>query len=69
MNSNDKNWELTRLKESKKKASGGEILFHFILVILSAGLWLIPMGLYFGFRSLHNQSVDKKFKKLVKEKK
>lgn len=68
MNSNDKHWELTRLKESKKKTSGGEILFHVILVILSAGLWLIPMGLYFGFRSLHNQSVDKKIKKLVKEK-
>lgn len=68
MNSNDKNWELTRLKESKKKTSGGEILFHLILVILSAGFWLPVMGLYFGFRSLHNQSVDKKIKKLVKEK-
>jgi len=67
MNSEDKLWELNRLKESKKKASGGEILFHLILGILSAGLWLVPMGLYFGFRSLHNQSVDKKIKKLVKE--
>jgi len=68
MNSEDKLWELNRLKESKKKASGREILFHLILVILSAGLWLVPMGLYFGFRSLHNQSVDKKIKKLLKEK-
>lgn len=67
MNSNDKHWELTRLKESKKKTSGGEILFHLILVILSAGLWLIPMGLYFGFRSMKNQDIDKKIKKLVKE--
>lgn len=68
MKSEDKLWELNRLKESKKKASGGQILFHLILVILSAGFWLVPMGLYFGIRSLHNQSVDKKIKKLVKEK-
>jgi len=67
MNSNDKLWELTRLRESKKKASCGEILFHLMLVILSAGLWLIPMGLYFGFRSMKNQEIDKKIKKLVKE--
>lgn len=67
MKSEDKHWELTRLKESKKKTSGGEILFHLILVILSAGFWLPVMGVYFGFRSLHNQNVDKKIKKLVKE--
>jgi len=67
MSSNDKLWELTRLRESKKKASGGEILFHLMLVILSAGLWLIPMGLYFGFRSMKNQEIDKKIKKLLKE--
>ncbi len=67
MKSEDKNWELTRLKESKKKASGGEILFHLILVILSAGFWLVPMGLYFGFRSMRNAEIDKKIKKLVKE--
>ena len=67
MKSEEKLWELSRLKESKKKTSGGEILFHLLLVILSAGLWLPVMGLYFGFRSLHNQSVDKKIKKLVKE--
>lgn len=67
MKSEDKFWELTRLKEAKKKASGGEILFHLILVILSAGFWLVPMGLYFGFRSMKNQEIDKKIKKLVKE--
>ena len=69
MNSNDKLWELTRLKESKKKGSGGEILFHLILLILSAGFWLVPMGLYFGFRSMKNQEIDKKINKLVKESK
>jgi len=67
MNSNDKQWGLTRLKESKKKASSGEILFHLILLILSAGLWLVPMGLYFGFRSMRNAEIDKKIEKLVKE--
>lgn len=67
MNSNDKHWELTRLKESKRKTSGGEILFHLILIVLSAGLWLVPMGLYFGFRSMRNAEIDKKIKKLIKE--
>lgn len=67
MKSEDKHWELTRLKESKKKTSGGEILFHLILVILSAGLWLPVMGLYFGFRSMNNREIDKKINKLVKE--
>lgn len=67
MKSEDKHWELTRLKESKRKVSGGEILFHLILVILSAGFWLPVMGLYLGFRSMKNQEIDKKIKKLVKE--
>lgn len=68
MNPNEKLWELERLNASKLKTSGSSILFHLILVILSAGLWLPVMGFYFGVRSLKNQSIDKKIRKLTKEK-
>lgn len=68
MNSSDRLWELERLKASKLKTSGSSILFHLILVILTAGLWLPVMGFYFGVRSMTNQSIDKKIRKLTKEK-
>lgn len=68
MKSEDKLWELERLKSSKVKTSGSSVVFHLILVILTAGLWLVPMGLYFGMRSLKNESIDKRIKKLTKEK-
>lgn len=68
MKSEEKLWELSRLKESKLKTSGSSVIFHLILVILTAGLWLVPMGFYFGVRAMKNAEIDKKIQKLTKEK-
>ena len=68
MDSRDKLWELERLKSSKLKTSGSSVIFHLILVILTAGLWLVPMGFYFGVRAMKNAEIDKKIRKLTKEK-
>lgn len=68
MNHNEKLWELERLKASKVKISSISVLFHLIVVILSAGLWLPVMGFYFGIRAMKNESIDKKIRKLTKGK-
>jgi len=68
MDSRDKLWELERLKASKLKTSGSSVIFHLILVILTAGLWLPVMGFYFGVRAMKNESIEKKIRKLIKEK-
>lgn len=68
MNSNEKLCELERLKASKLKPCASSVVFHLILVILTVGFWLPVMGFYFGIRAMKNESIDKKIRKLTKEK-
>lgn len=68
MNSTDRLWELERLKSYKLKNSPASFLFHLVLVFMTAGLWLPVMGFYFGIRAMKNESIEKKIRKLIKEK-